>query len=118
MIIDAHIHLWKRLHGNDSGIERRPLGWGKAREGECVYYATPPAFEDSLSTYERSLAHMDWLGVDRAVVLQEFMDGKQDVSNKQQLEFITIECDLMSEEDRATILGGTASRVYQWDAQD
>jgi predicted TIM-barrel fold metal-dependent hydrolase len=78
MIIDAHIHLWGRLHGDDLGIDREALGWGRAREGERVYYATPPSFEDSLSTFERALAHMDWLGIDRAVVYQGPMDGKQD----------------------------------------
>ena len=78
MIIDAHIHLWNPLHGEDFGVDREALSWGRARQGDRIYYATPPAFEDSLSTYERALAHMDWLGIDRAVVLQEFMDGKQD----------------------------------------
>ena len=78
MIIDAHIHLWNRLHGDDFGIDREALSWGRARQGDRIYYATSPAFEDSLSTYERALAHMDCLGIDRAVVLQEFMDGKQD----------------------------------------
>lgn len=78
MIIDAHIHLWNRLHGDDLGIHREALSWGQARQDNHVYYATPPAFEDSLSTYERALAHMNCLGIDRAVVLQEFMDGKQD----------------------------------------
>lgn len=78
MIIDAHIHLWNRLHGDDLGINRQALGWGKAREGDRVYYCAPPSFEDSLSTHQRALAHMEWLGIDRAVVLQEFMDGKQD----------------------------------------
>ncbi len=78
MIIDAHIHLWNRLHGDDLGIDREALNWGRARQGDRIYYATPPAFEDSLSTYQRALAHMDCLGIDRAVVLQEFMDGKQD----------------------------------------
>ncbi|MEA3408439.1 MAG: amidohydrolase family protein [Chloroflexota bacterium] len=78
MIIDAHIHLWNPLHGKDFGIDRQALSWGKAREGDRVYYATPPAFEDSQSTYERALAHMEWLNIDRAVVLQEFADGKQD----------------------------------------
>lgn len=78
MIIDAHIHLFNPLHGKDAGVDREALSWGKAREGDRIYYATPPSFEDSLSTYERAMAHMDWLSVDRAVVLQEFMDGKQD----------------------------------------
>lgn len=78
MIIDAHIHLWNRLHGDDFGIDREALSWGRARQGDRIYYATSPAFDDSLSTYERALAHMDCMGIDRAVVLQEFMDGKQD----------------------------------------
>ncbi len=78
MIIDAHIHLWNRLHGDDIGVDREALNWGRARQGNRIYYAAPPAFEDSLSTYERAIAHMDCLGIDRAVVLQEFMDGKQD----------------------------------------
>jgi hypothetical protein len=78
MIIDSHIHLWNRLHGEDSGVERKALSWGRAIQDGKVYYATPPAFEDSLSTYERALAHMDFLGIERAVVLQEYMDGKQD----------------------------------------
>jgi len=78
MIIDAHIHLWNPLHGRDAGVDRRALSWGKAQQGDRVYYAAPPSFEDSQSTFERALAHMDWLGIDRAVVLQEFMDGKQD----------------------------------------
>ncbi|MBC7235253.1 MAG: amidohydrolase [Chloroflexi bacterium] len=78
MIIDAHIHLWNRLHGTEQGIDREALRWGQARQNGRIYYATPPAFEDSLSTYERALAHMEWLGIDRAVVLQELIDGKQD----------------------------------------
>ena len=78
MIIDAHIHLWNRLHGDDLGIDREALSWGRARQGDRIYYAAPPAFDDSLSNYERAIAHMNCLGIDRVVVLQEFMDGKQD----------------------------------------
>ncbi|MHB1356535.1 MAG: hypothetical protein ACYCZF_11220 [Anaerolineae bacterium] len=78
MIVDAHIHLWNHLDGLDSGVDRQALTWGRAREGDRTYYATPPSFEDSLSTYQRAQAFMDWLGIERAVVLQEFMDGKQD----------------------------------------
>jgi predicted TIM-barrel fold metal-dependent hydrolase len=78
MIIDAHIHLWNRMCGHERGVERRSLNWGRARQGDRIIYVTPPSFEDSLSTYERALAHMDWLGIERAVVLQEFVDGNQD----------------------------------------
>jgi L-galactono-1,5-lactonase len=78
MIIDVHIHLWNRLHDDDFGGDRKQLTWGRAMQNGKVYYACPPSFDDSLSTYPRALAHMDWLGIDRAVVVQEFMDGKQD----------------------------------------
>lgn len=78
MIIDAHIHLWNPLHGRESGVDRQAIGWGVARADGREYYCAPPSFEDSQSTWERAIAHFDWLGVDRAVVLQEFMDGKQD----------------------------------------
>ncbi|MBD3183695.1 amidohydrolase family protein [Candidatus Poribacteria bacterium] len=78
MIIDAHIHLWNPLHGKDLRVDRKALSWGKAKQDGRIYYAAPPAFKDSQSTYQRALAHMDCLGIQKAVVLQEFMDGKQD----------------------------------------
>ena len=39
-----------------------------------------------------------------------------DASYKQQLEFITVECDFLSDKQRKQILGGTALRFYKWDA--
>ena len=41
-----------------------------------------------------------------------------DASYKQQLEFITIECDFLSEKQRQQILSGTALQVYKWDIAD
>jgi hypothetical protein len=41
MTIDAHIHLWKRLHSEDSGIDRQALSCGKARESDRVYGTAP-----------------------------------------------------------------------------
>ncbi len=38
-----------------------------------------------------------------------------DASYKQQLEFITVQCDFLSEEQRQQLLSGTALRVYKWD---
>lgn len=31
MIIDAHIHLWNQLHGEETGVDREALEWGRAR---------------------------------------------------------------------------------------
>jgi len=38
-----------------------------------------------------------------------------DASYRQQLEFVTVECDFLTDAQRARILGGTALRVYHWD---
>lgn len=38
-----------------------------------------------------------------------------DASYKQQLEFITIECDFLTEKERERIVGGTVLDVYQWE---
>jgi hypothetical protein len=38
----------------------------------------PVSFVDCRSTAEMALAHMDWLGIDRGVVVQEWLDGRQD----------------------------------------
>ena len=39
-----------------------------------------------------------------------------DSSYKQQLEFITVECDFLTDSQRQQILAGTALSVYQWDS--
>jgi predicted TIM-barrel fold metal-dependent hydrolase len=39
-----------------------------------------------------------------------------DASYKQQLEFVTVECDFMSAVQRDRILGGTALAIYPWGA--
>ena len=36
MLIDGHTHLWGRLHGDDSGVDREALGWGRARQGDRI----------------------------------------------------------------------------------
>ena len=38
-----------------------------------------------------------------------------DASYKQQLEFITVECDFLDDDQRARILAGTALEVYPWE---
>ena len=35
-------------------MDREALSWGKARQGDRIYYAAPPAFADSQSTYQQA----------------------------------------------------------------
>lgn len=79
MIIDTHVHLWDKVTGFWEG---RPtsndLPNGKYRVGAGEYQMMPHSFADSKSTPQRLLAHLDAYGVEKAVVLQEWMDGSQD----------------------------------------
>ncbi len=80
MLIDAHVHLWGKVAGFWDG---RPTGNGlpngKFGVGEGEYQMMPHSFADSKSTPQRLLAYMDAYQVDKAVVLQEWMDGSQDL---------------------------------------
>lgn len=74
MIIDCHMHLWEKATGKDL-IQR---DYGRFESGGKMVQMMPVSFVDSSSTAEMALAHMDWLGIDRGVVVQEWMDGRQD----------------------------------------
>lgn len=73
VIIDTHIHLCPRWSGT---WESTGFGRVRTRTGEEIQ-ALPPAWEDSASKPERALAYMDWLGIERAVVLQGPLYGDQ-----------------------------------------
>lgn len=74
MIVDCHMHLWKKATGKNL-IQR---DYGRFESKERMRQLLPVSFIDSSSTAEMALAHMDWLGIDRGVVVQEWMDGRQD----------------------------------------
>ncbi len=75
MIIDCHMHLWETAAGAD--LVPRDYGRFASRDG-TLHQMLPVSFVDSSSPAELALAHMDWLGIDRGVVVQEWMDGRQD----------------------------------------
>ena len=70
MIIDAHAHIMKDIHGQTGTGETRSAGYGKLARGGDVIQLFPPLREDTSFPPEVLLAYMDWVGVDRAVLLQ------------------------------------------------
>ena len=75
MIIDCHIHLWDAPRNE----ALTPAGYGRfTRTTGGSVQMVPVSFVDCRSPAELALAHMDWLGIDRAVVVQEWLDGRQD----------------------------------------
>ena len=78
MIIDAHLHLWKKLDGVVNNAPVRPLENGKCDFGGEIRQMMPPYMEDGCNTIERLIANMDYAGVNACVVTQEYIDGIQD----------------------------------------
>jgi len=75
MVIDCHMHLWDRHAGK--GL--RPVRYGRfVNDQGKPWQMCPVGFVDCRSTVELALAHLDWLGIDRGVIVQEWMDGRQD----------------------------------------
>lgn len=74
MIIDSHIHLcpsWSGLWESTSRGRVRVRATGEEIQ------ALPPSWEDSASPPERAIAYMDWIGAERAIVLQGPLYGDQ-----------------------------------------
>lgn len=76
MIIDAHMHLWDKVHG-DIGQPVRSLANGMVTIGDSKMLGMPAYLLDGRATSEIFLSLMDAAGVDAAVVTQEYLDGCQ-----------------------------------------
>lgn len=78
MIVDAHLHLWDRVHGRVHGeTPVTPQRDGVIRIGEQAVLGMPAYMHDCRATVEHLIAEMDAAGVDAAVVVQEYLDGEQ-----------------------------------------
>lgn len=78
MIIDAHLHLWKKQQGTVNGKPVVDIGGGKSDFGGVVRQMMPPYMCDGHNSVERLIANMDYAQVQGAVVTQEYIDGNQD----------------------------------------
>lgn len=70
MIIDAHTHIFPQVQGLTAAGPTRGLGYGRVAMGSEHIQLMPPLCETTLHTPEMLLAHMDWAGVHKAVLLQ------------------------------------------------
>jgi len=78
MIIDAHMHIWNKVHGmigNKTPVI--PLGQGRIRIGEQEMLGMPAYLLDCQARAESVVAEFDAAGVERGVVVQEYLDGEQ-----------------------------------------
>ena len=78
MIIDAHMHIWDRIHGLVNGeLPVRSLGSGMISIGEEKMLGMPATFNDCQALAEYVIGEFDASGVPAGVVVQEYLDGPQ-----------------------------------------
>ena len=78
MIIDAHMHLWNRLHGKiGRDMPVRAISDGIVELGDAQMLGMPAYMHDCAARAEYFVAEMDAAGIDLGVVVQENMDGEQ-----------------------------------------
>jgi predicted TIM-barrel fold metal-dependent hydrolase len=70
MIIDAHAHIFPTVQGNTGSGPTRSLDFGKIQVGDQVVRALPASALTTVFPPEMLLDHLEWAGVDRAVLLQ------------------------------------------------
>ena len=78
MIIDSHVHLWKKQNGINNGRPVVSLKNGRSDLGGEIRQMMPPYMLNGENNAEMLLSNMDYAGVSAAVVTQEFLDGNQD----------------------------------------
>lgn len=78
VIIDAHLHLWKKQQGMVNGRPVVGVGDGKSDFGGEIRQMIPPYMNDDENTVERLIANMNYACVNGCVVTQEYIDGNQD----------------------------------------
>jgi predicted TIM-barrel fold metal-dependent hydrolase len=70
MIIDAHAHIFPKVQGMNAAGPTHGLDYGRIAIGDRLIQLLPPFCAETVFTPEMLIAHMDWAGVDKAVLLQ------------------------------------------------
>ena len=76
MLVDAHAHVFPKVTGATGAGATKGLGYGRVAIGNERIQLMPPLCEQTVHTPEMLLAHMDWAGVDKAVLLQGSFYGE------------------------------------------
>ncbi len=78
LFIEAHTHIWDRLHGRRfDTLVNQPLSYGRTEMGGKTYQFLPPEWADVRSSFEIFQLYESMLGFDKAVFLQTPCYGPQ-----------------------------------------
>ena len=70
MIVDSHVHIFEAIDGRIGSGPTRGIGYGAAQVAGELVQVMPPLNSRTEHTASMLIAHMDWTGIDRAVLLQ------------------------------------------------
>lgn len=68
-VIDIHTHIYEKVAGITQGQPMASADMGRVTIGNRLVQLLPPSFEHSRSTAEMLLAHMDWCGIEKALLM-------------------------------------------------
>ena len=74
-VIDIHVHVYEKVAGITKGAPITGAGYGKVKIGNKKIQFTPPCFQDTTSPVEVWVGYMDWLGIDKALLMPNPLYG-------------------------------------------
>jgi predicted TIM-barrel fold metal-dependent hydrolase len=74
-IIDIHVHVYQKISGITEGAPMTSEHHGKVKVGNDVRYFLPPSFENTNSTAETLIAHMDLCGIEKSLLMPNPLYG-------------------------------------------
>jgi predicted TIM-barrel fold metal-dependent hydrolase len=70
MLIDAHTHIFPEVKGSNREGPTKGVGYGRVAVGDKQIQVLPPLCSQTIHTAEMLLCHMDYVGIDRTILLQ------------------------------------------------
>jgi len=76
MMVDAHAHIFQKVDSFTGSGELKSIRFGKVKKatGE-IFRLLPPSFGETCFSPETLLEYMDWMGIDKAILLQGTLYG-------------------------------------------
>jgi len=75
LIVDGHAHIFEKVAGMSEARPATSLSWGKVKVGTEVCQWFPPCFSDSSAPAEMLMTFMDWVGIDKALIVNHQQYG-------------------------------------------
>jgi predicted TIM-barrel fold metal-dependent hydrolase len=83
MIIDAHVHIFNEVKGHIQAGMTAGNGWGTVKCANDIIQVLPPLNNETVFTEEMLIRYMDYMHIDKAILLQGCFFGNQNLITEQ-----------------------------------